>query len=84
MRQDLGNSQLKSGVAGAFGLVRGLAQAEEILKPKLTGGPPSLETIGAAAIAAGEGVLTMALAAVALDIAMRQGLLKPFGTANSS
>jgi hypothetical protein len=36
VRSDLGNTQLKGGVVGAFGLVRGLALAQTLLSLQVT------------------------------------------------
>jgi hypothetical protein len=68
VRQD-DNSHLREGAVLAFGLVRGLAQAEDTLitQPLLT---------GAVVL---ESVAMMAIACVGLEVAMRRGWLKPFG-----
>ncbi len=85
VRQDIGNQQLKGGVVAAFGLVRGLGQAEEIVKAAQ--GTPAgifgIETLGAAAAASGESVIAIGFAAVAMEVAFQRGIVKLFGSARS-
>ncbi|KAL3158063.1 hypothetical protein ABBQ32_011672 [Trebouxia sp. C0010 RCD-2024] len=77
VRQDLQNLQLKGGVVAAFGLVRGSAQADML---QLSAGSPfGRDTLAQAAVVAGESMLTFGFAAVALELAFRNGKLKPFG-----
>lgn len=80
------------GVAGAFGLARGLGQANGILAAggggsgasSVAGLDLSVEALGAAGLAAGQAMLAAAFAATALELAMRQGFVKPFGAAAAS
>jgi hypothetical protein len=67
VRQDP-NSQLKAGVVLAFSLVRGLALVNVAAAVSLRGWP--------FAVAIGESLLLFATAAVALEIAQRQGWVK--------
>jgi hypothetical protein len=87
LRQDLNNSQLKGGVVAAFGLVRGIGQASQIILVALnpsnppTGGGSSAElvdTLGLAAAAMGESMLLFAFASVALEFAFQREWVKPF------
>jgi phosphate/sulfate permease len=66
------NPQLKSGGVLAFGLVRGLAQIEL--------GWNSVSTIWPFLVLAAESVLSFAIAAIALDIAMQLNWVKPFSS----
>lgn len=61
---------LKSGAVGAFGLVRGLAQAEASLH--------QVQDLLPAAIAVGESLMLLAIVRLALDWALSQRWLKPF------
>ncbi|KAK9819641.1 hypothetical protein WJX72_000632 [[Myrmecia] bisecta] len=81
IRRDIGDSHLKGGVIAAFGLVRGLAQAETIQETAAKAGNSilSADVLGQAALVAGESMLTFGFAAVAMEIALRQGYLRPFG-----
>ncbi|KAG0611699.1 hypothetical protein M758_7G159300 [Ceratodon purpureus] len=75
VRRDLGNLQLKSGVAAAFGLVRGAGYAAE----SLAGFPETgFDDILKASLVTGESVLIFVTAAVALDYCLRENLLSPF------
>ena len=68
VRQD-DNSHLREGAVLAFGLVRGLAQAEDtLITQPLLAGAVVLESVA-----------MMAIACVGLEVAMRRGWLKPFG-----
>jgi hypothetical protein len=83
LRDDLGNAQLKAGVVGAFGLVRGIGQASEIValsSANLRELPPP-EALGLAALAMGESMLLFGFASVALELALARGLVKPLGGA---
>ncbi|KAL0018824.1 hypothetical protein WJX77_002879 [Trebouxia sp. C0004] len=82
IRQDLQNLQLKGGVVAAFGLVRGSAQADMLQLS--VGNPLTPQFLAQAALVAGESMLTFAFAAVALDAALQNGHLKPFGCATSN
>ena len=80
LRQDLANIQLKGGVVAAFGLVRGIGQASEMLD-KATDGLstlPSVEALAIAAAAMGESMLLFAFASVALEFAFQKGIVKTF------
>lgn len=80
VRRDVANVQLKGGVVAAFGLVRGLAQAEEILRRSAAGSPTvPLEVMGGAAVAAGESMLVIGFAAAAMELAFRKGFVRTFG-----
>lgn len=65
-------------MVGAFGLVRGLALATQILSPSGSDGglTLSLDALSQAALAAGQSMLTFAFASVALEFAFRQGLVR--------
>ncbi|KAK3268390.1 hypothetical protein CYMTET_23107 [Cymbomonas tetramitiformis] len=77
VRSDLGNSQLKGGVIGAFGLVRGLGQADVVLQ---TMGPSGfdLETTLKGFLLMGESMLLFGFAAAAVEIAFQRDIVKPF------
>lgn len=81
VRQDQ-NIQLKGGVVAAFGLARGGALAEGIIKAHSTTFP-DVETTAAAALLCGQSVLAIAFAATALEQAFLRGALKPFGVLTS-
>ncbi|WP_341525754.1 hypothetical protein WKK05_24690 [Nostoc sp. UHCC 0302] len=66
------NPQLKTGGVLAFGLVRGLTQIEV--------GWNSAETILPFLVLAFESVLWFAMAAIALDIAIKFGWIQPFSS----
>ena len=82
VRRDLGNNELKGGVVGAFGLARGLSAADVYLRAAAVNGDADFAAYAQAALLAGQGVLTYAFAAVALEQAFARGFLKPFGTAS--
>ena len=77
VRQDQ-NLQLKGGVVAAFGLARGLAMAEMVLKEHLDN-IFEAQTLAAAALLCGESVIIAAFAATALESGFQRGLVKPFG-----
>lgn len=77
VRSDIANSQLKGGVVGAFGLVRGVAQAEIVLSTQGL----SMDSILTSALYAGESMIMFGFAAVALEKAFQSDNLKAFGTA---
>jgi seryl-tRNA synthetase len=79
VRRDLGNNELKGGVVGAFGLARGLSAADVYLRAASLNGDADFATYAQAALLAGQGVLTYAFAALALEQAFARGILKPFG-----
>ena len=81
VRRDLGNNELKGGVVGAFGLARGLSAADVYLRAASLNGDADFATYAQAALLAGQGVLTYAFAALALEQAFARGILKPFGEA---
>jgi hypothetical protein len=79
LRKDTGNVHLKGGVVAAFGLVRALPQVEAFLGPEeILILPPSVEQTAQAALLAGESVLLFALAAAALEAAMKRGVVSTF------
>lgn len=60
----------------AFGLVRGVVQATDVLL-----GPDSgLAAVPQAALQMGESVLLFALSSAAMELAFRQGLVTPLGS----
>jgi hypothetical protein len=71
VRQD-DNPHLKSGAVLAFGLVRGLAQVDTVLAHQSDPLP--------LVILAGESILLFAIAQVGLEVALRQGWVKPFSS----
>mmetsp|Transcript_6376 Transcript_6376/g.8637 ORF Transcript_6376/g.8637 Transcript_6376/m.8637 type:complete len:337 (-) Transcript_6376:218-1228(-) len=77
VRRDLGNTQLKGGVVGAFGLVSGMAIGNTILSTQGV----ELENVLQGTLLAGESVLTFAFGAAMLELAFNSSNLKPFGTA---
>lgn len=75
VRRDLGNVQLKSGIAAAFGIVRGAGYATQAL----TGFPETgIDSILKASLETGESVLLFITAAVALDYCLQNNVLSPF------
>lgn len=84
LRQDLNNTQLKGGVVAAFGLVRGIGQASQIILAALNNsasvesGGDIIDTLGLAAAAMGESMLLFAFASVALEFAFQRDWVKPF------
>lgn len=75
VRDDFGNDQLKTGVLGAFGLTRGLGEADVYLHGSDAG---SVASWAEAALLAGESVLTFAFAYAALEYGFKNDILKPF------
>lgn len=75
---DRSNTQLKAGAVAAFGLTRGLALAESSLKgvAVIDG-----DAVATAALAAGQSMLVIGFAVVALEYAMQQEMVKGFGEA---
>ena len=70
----------QGGVVAAFGLVRGLAQAGEILGS--AGGAEDLAAgFPLAALAMGQAMLTFGFASAALEFGFRQGYVRTFGAA---
>jgi hypothetical protein len=88
LRQDMSNTQLKGGVVAAFGLVRGIGQASQIILAALNGNSEGssstsasdslIDTLGSAAAAMGESILLFAFASVALEFAFQREWVKPF------
>ena len=74
-RDDFGNDQLKFGVLGAFGLTRGLGEADVYLHGS---DATSFSSWAEAALLAGESVLTFAFAYAALEYGFKNDYLKPF------
>jgi hypothetical protein len=75
VRDDFGNDQLKFGVLGAFGLTRGLGEADVYLHGS---DATSFSSWAEAALLAGESVLTFAFAYAALEYGFKNDYLKPF------
>lgn len=71
VRSDKGNAQLKGGVVGAFGLVRGLSLAQSIVNAGTAGytSMPSLEVLGHAAVSMGQSMILFGFCSVALEFA---------------
>jgi hypothetical protein len=82
VRRDVENSELKGGVVGAFGLARGLSAADVYLRAASLEGDLDVASYAQAALLAGQGVLTFAFAALALEQAFERGIVKPFGVAS--
>ena len=74
-RDDLGNDQLKTGVLGAFGLTRGLGEADVYLHGS---DASAFEAWAEAALLVGESMLTFAFAYAALEYGFKNEILKPF------
>jgi hypothetical protein len=66
------NFQLKSGVAAAFGLVRGFAEVDLGLDAGVE--------LGQLALRLGESLVLFAIAGIILDFALQRGWVKPFGS----
>lgn len=81
MRQDQ-STQLKGGVVAAFGLARGAALAESLIKTN-SNSVLSLDTLAAAALLCGESVITIGFAAAALEYAFQRQLIRPLGSSGS-
>ena len=77
VRDDANNDQLKAGVLGAFGLTRGLGEADVYLHGS---DATALASWAEAALLVGESVLTFAFAYAALEYGYENELLKPFPT----
>ncbi|KAK9839070.1 hypothetical protein WJX74_008742 [Apatococcus lobatus] len=86
LRRDTNNFQLKAGVVAAFGLVRGLAQAEAVLQSQSSSGsnPFSISSLLQAAVPAGQSMLLFGFAGAIMDYGLRRGLLQPFGQSQES
>lgn len=71
VRSDKGNSQLKGGVVGAFGLVRGLSLAQGIVEAGSAGFTtmPGMDVLGHAAISMGQSMILFGFCSVALEFA---------------
>ena len=74
VRDDFGNDELKFGVLGAFGLTRGLGEADVYLHGS---DATSFSSWAEAALLAGESVLTFAFAYAALEYGFKNDYLKP-------
>eukprot|EP00892_Ulva_mutabilis_P011985 jgi/Ulvmu1/9159/UM005_0257.1 len=73
------NPHLKGGAVAGFGLARALPLAEG----SLSGGQQwTVEVLAGAALLAGQSMLMVAFAALALETASKRGALKPFGAAS--
>ena len=72
---------LQAGVVAAFGLARGIAQADALQSQAAsTGGSPfAAEVLGPAALLVGQSLLVTLVASIALEAAFRKQWLKPFG-----
>lgn len=75
---DRSNPQLKGGAVAAFGLARGLALGEASLRGATT---LDVDAVAVAALAAGQSMLVVGFATVALEYAMQQKIVKAFGEA---
>lgn len=84
LRQDVNNTQLKGGVVAAFGLARALGAADVIQNTAAEAGvsPFSLAVIAKGALFAGESMLAVGFAAMAVEYAFSTGFVKPFGAAS--
>ena len=82
VRRDVENSELKGGVVGAVGLARGLSAADVYLRAASLEGDLDVASYAQAALLAGQGVLTFAFAALALEQAFERDIVKPFGVAS--
>lgn len=73
VRSDVGNTQLKGGVVGAFGLVRGLSMAQEVIGTGSDGYTsfPGVDVVGAAAIMMGQSMILFGFCSAALEFAAR-------------
>ena len=74
-RDDVNNDQLKTGVLGAFGLTRGLGEADVYLHGS---DASAFEAWAEAALLVGESMLTFAFAYAALEYGFKNEILKPF------
>jgi len=77
VRSDAGNPQIKGGIVAAFGLVRGLSQAQitiEAASDKYTA-LPDITSLGNAAISMGQSMLLFGFCSVVLEFAARQSWL---------
>jgi len=80
VRSDAHNSHLTGGAVAAFGLTRGLALAEAVLRGAEA---IDIETLARAALAAGQSMLVVGFAAAALEAALARGLVARFGEAGA-
>lgn len=80
LRRDMNNPHLKAGVIGAFGLTRGVAQADTFLAASAQTSGQGLTYIefAQASLLVGEAMVTFALVGAVIDATMRRGLLSPF------
>ena len=72
---------LQAGVVAAFGLARGIAQADALQSQAASSGgsPFAAEVLGPAALLVGQSLLVTLVASLALEAAFRRRWLKPFG-----
>ena len=84
LRRDMNNPHLKGGVIGAFGLTRGVAQADTFLaaSAQSSGQGLSFVEFAQASLLIGEAMVTFALVGAVIDATMRRGLLSPFPKQN--
>ncbi|KAI8109952.1 hypothetical protein M9434_001228 [Picochlorum sp. BPE23] len=73
VRSDVRNTQLKGGVVGAFGLVRGLSMAQEVVGAGSGGysSLPGVDVMGEAAIVMGQSMILFGFCSAALEFAAR-------------
>jgi hypothetical protein len=85
VRRDEGNVQLKAGVTAAFGLVRAAAAADmlQTVAPSMDLEPISLQVVGTAGLYAAQSMMMFGFAAVALEAAFLQGVIRRFGSGSS-
>lgn len=73
------NPHLKGGAVAGFGLTRAFPLMEAVLSDGRTW---TVEVLASAALLAGQSMLMVAFAALALETASKQGAVKPFGAAS--
>ena len=74
VRSDVGNSQIKGGIVAAFGLVRGLSQAQVTIESSSDNftSIPDVTSLGHAAISMGQSMLLFGFCSVVLEFAARR------------
>lgn len=74
VRSDIGNSQIKGGIVAAFGLVRGLSQAQVTIESSSDNfaSLPDITSLGHAAISMGQSMLLFGFCSVVLEFAARR------------
>ena len=80
VRSDKRSGHLVGGAVSAFGLSRGLALVEGQLR---AADAVTYEVLAQAALAAGQSMLIVGFAAVAMEYALAQGIVARFGEAAS-